>query len=171
MQEEWRDIEGYQNYMISNMGRVKSLNYKHTGIEKILKPSVDKRGYLVICLYKNSVKKRNFKIHRLVAKAFIPNPNNLPQVNHKDENKQNNCLKNLEWCDQKYNNNFGTRKERVAEKTSKPVLKIDPISNEIVAEFPSINEVQRQLGFYHSHISNCCKGKLKSAYSFKWQYK
>ena len=177
MQEEWRDIGGYEGlYQVSNLGRVKSLNYKHTGIEKILKPSVDKKGYLFICLYKNSVKKRNFKIHRLVAEAFISNPNNLPQVNHKNEIKDDNRVDNLEWCDAKYNNNYGTRLERVAEKTtngklSKPVLQINPNTNEVIAEFPSINEVERQLGFGENAIIHCCKGRTKTSCGFKWQYK
>ena len=92
-------------------------------------------------------------------------------MNHKDENKHNNCVQNLEWCTVKYNVNYGTRNERMAEKKSKPVLQIDIKTGEIIKEFPSTMEVQRQLGINNSHISQCCKGKLKSAYCFKWQYK
>ena len=171
MQEEWRDIKGYENmYQISNMGNVKSLNYKQTGREKIMKSLVDKDGYLFVCLCKNR-KVKPFKVHRLVAQAFISNPNNYPCVNHKDENKQNNCVSNLEFCTVKYNNIYNGRQKRIAEKLSKPVLKIDPISNEIVAEFPSIKEVERQLGYNQGNISKCCKGKHKTCGGFKWRYK
>lgn len=174
MEEIWKDIKGYEGlYQVSNLGRVKSLGNNKTKKEKIMKPSVNKSGYLLICLSKNGYIK-NYFLHRLVAQAFIQNPNNLAQVNHKNEIKDDNRPENLEWCDQKYNNNYGTRLERVAEKTtngkkSKPVLKIDPISNEIVAEFPSIMEVQRQLGL--THISECCNGKRNTAGGFIWRYK
>lgn len=189
MKEIWKEIKGYPNYMVSNMGRVKSLNYNHTGREKIMKPSVSKRGYLLICLHKNR-KVKYFKVHRLVAQAFISNPNNYPQVNHKDENKQNNCAQNLEWCDAKYNSNYGTRNKRVAEAKkgiklseetknkiseaiSKSVLQIDKNTSEVIAEFPSIKEVERQLGFSNTNISNCCNNKPhhNTAYGYKWKYK
>lgn len=171
MQEIWKDIKGYENiYQISNKGNVKSLNYKQTGREKILKPSVDKDGYLFVCLCKNR-KVKPFKVHRLVAEAFISNPNNYPCVNHKNEIKDNNRLENLEWCTVKYNNIYNGRQKRIAEKLSKPVLKIDPISNEIVAEFPSIKEVERQLGYKQGNISKCCKGNRKTVGGFKWRYK
>lgn len=172
MEEIWKNIKGYSNYMVSNKGNVKSLNYRRTGREKILKPSVDKIGYMFIGLHKNGVQK-NYLVHRLVAKAFIQNQSNLPQVNHKDENKQNNCVENLEWCDQKYNNNFATRTERMVEKMSKPILQINKTTNEIIAEYPSLREVERQLGISNSTISKCCNNKLhyNTAGGFKWQYK
>lgn len=179
MKEEiWKDVKGYENiYQVSNTGKIKSLNYNHTGREKIMNPSVDKDGYQRVCLRKNR-KFKNFRVHRLVAEAFIPNPNNLSFINHKSEIKTQNNVENLEWCDAKYNNNYGTRKERVAEKQingkkSKPVLKIDPISNEIVAEYPSLREVQRQLGYSKGNISKCCNNKPKynTAYGYKWKYK
>ena len=169
MQEEWKDIRDYEGlYQISNKGNVKSLGNNKTKKEKILKSSVNKRGYLDVKLCKNG-KHKNFRINRLVAEAFISNPNNLPQVNHKNEIKDDNRVENLEWCDAKYNNNFGTRKERVAEKLSKPVLQINKTTNEIISEFPSTIEVKRQLGI--SHISECCLGKRNTAGGYKWQYK
>ena len=174
MKEEWKEIRDYEGlYQVRNTGKIKSLNYRHTGREKIMKHSVNKIGYLIVKLYKNR-KFKSFIVHRLVAEAFIPNPNNYPCVNHKNEIKDDNRAENLEWCDAKYNNNFGTRKERVAEKTtngkcSKSVLQIDKTTNEVIAEFPSINEVQRQLGI--SHISECCLGKRNTAGGFKWKYK
>ena len=178
MEEEWKDIKDYPNYMVSNLGIVKSIGRwvykeyrgKRWQREKILKSSVNKDGYLFVGLYKNR-KVKYFRIHRLVAEAFIKNPNNYPQVNHKDENKQNNCVKNLEWCDAKYNNNYGTKNKRIAEKLSKPVLQIDKITNEVIAEFPSIIEVQRQLGINQSTISKCCLGKQNTCGGYKWQFK
>ena len=114
MNEEWRDIEGYEGlYQVSNLGRVKSLNCRgHKGCIGILTPRFDGKGYEMVALYKEG-KARNTKVHRLVAQAFIPNPNNYPQVNHKDEDKTNNCVDNLEWCDTQYNNTYGTRIERM----------------------------------------------------------
>lgn len=178
--EIWKTIKNYEGlYEVSNLGRVKSLeridSNKHPIKERLLKCGKVDGGYLAAVLCKNG-KHKTFLIHRLVAKAFIPNPNNLPQVNHKDEDKTNNCVSNLEFCTAKYNNNYGTRTERVAEKQtngkkSKPVLKIDPISNEIVAEFPSVAEVQRQLGFGENAIRHCLKGRTKTSYGYKWKYK
>lgn len=173
MEEIWKDIKEYPNYMVSNKGNVKSLNYRHTGREKMLKLSVNNKGYLIVKLYKNR-KVKSFRLNRLVAEAFISNPNNYPCVNHKNEIKDDNRVENLEWCDAKYNNNFGTRKERVIEKQingkcSKPVLQINKNTNEVIAEFPSIKEVERQLGI--SHISECCLGKRNTAGGYKWKYK
>lgn len=118
-QEIWKDIKNYEGlYKISNLGRVKSLP-KYAGRsyrkEKILKTYLDKNGYVKVILCKNN-KTRFLSIHRLLAEAFIPNPNDYPQINHKDENKQNNSLNNLEWCTCKYNINYGTRTKRDVEK-------------------------------------------------------
>ena len=114
MEEEWKDAVGFEGkYKESNTGKVKSLNYMRTGIEKELKQQTDKDGYKTVCL---GGKPR--KIHRLVALSFIPNSNSLPQVNHKDEDKSNNNIDNLEWCDSTYNNTYNEREKR-ASKTSK----------------------------------------------------
>jgi len=117
MIEEWRPIEGYEGlYDVSSYGRVRSLDrYDNRNCFRkghILKQSNDGRGYMSIVLCLNGIFKR-YLIHRLVAQTFIPNPDNLPQVNHKDENKSNNRIENLEWCNQKYNNDYGSRKERI----------------------------------------------------------
>lgn len=118
--EIWKDIKGYKGYyQVSNLGRVKSLDRysidrrggKHFLKGIILTPYLCK-GYLRICLHVNG-KQKQLAVHRLVAEAFIPNPNNYPQINHKDENKTNNTVDNLEWCTAKYNNNYGTRLERI----------------------------------------------------------
>ena len=112
--EEWRDIEGYEGlYQISNLGRVKSFP-RPTTPGGILKTIKRKDGYCSIKLSKNG-KVKKVLVHRLVAKAFIPNTNNLPIINHKDENPLNNNVDNLEWCDYKYNNNYGTLSKRKSE--------------------------------------------------------
>lgn len=119
--EQWKSIEEYKEaYEISNFGRVKNIK---TG--NVLKNRTDKDGYLDIALFKNGKRKR-FKIHRLVAQAFIPNPENKPQVNHIDEDKTNNHVDNLEWCTIKYNVNYGTNRNRAAEKMSKKIKIIYP---------------------------------------------
>ena len=115
MKEIWKDISGYEGlYQVSNLGDVRSLNYRRNGELKLLKQATNKQGYKQISLYKNG-KIKTYKVHRLVAIAFIPNPNNLPVVNHKDENPSNNNVNNLEWCTVAYNNTYGTRTKRASE--------------------------------------------------------
>lgn len=110
MMEEWRDLKGYEGlYKVSNLGRVYSV-YK----QDFKQPYFDKDGYLMIGLRKEG-KHKNLRLHRIIAEAFIPNPDNLPCVNHKDENKTNNTVENLEWCTPAYNNCYGTRIERAAQ--------------------------------------------------------
>lgn len=126
MNEIWKDIKGYESlYQVSNLGRVKSLarkvikkNYVSFKKERILKQQTDRYGYKKVILQRN-YQIKTFSIHRLVAEAFLENPYNLPQINHKDENKENNCVLNLEYCDSKYNNNYGTRNKRVSETMKK----------------------------------------------------
>lgn len=178
--EIWKDIKDYEGlYQVSNLGRVKSLeridNNNHPIKEKILKNQTDKDGYLWICLHGIKIKK--VQVHRLVAQAFIPNPNNLPQVNHKNEIKDDNRPVNLEWCDTKYNINYGTRNKRVGQKLrnnfkrSLPIVQIDIKTNFLVAEFPSVMEASRQTGFNEVAIRRCCKGRTKTSYGYKWKYK
>lgn len=170
MQEIWKDVKGYEGrYQVSNLGRVKSLNYLQKGKEQILKATKIK-GYLVVNLYKEG-KAKIYTIHRLVAKTFIENPDNLPQVNHKDECKTNNIVDNLEWCSAKYNNNYGSRTQRcVDSNTNNPKFSKKVLCVETGVIYPSIMQVQRDLGFLHQHISYACSGKLKTAYGFHWKY-
>lgn len=107
--EIWKDVVGYEGlYQVSNLGRIKSLfRYK-----RILKPIVGSQGYLYVSLYNKNKKMKSKRMHQLIAQAFIPNPNKLPFVNHKDENVTNNNVNNLEWCNAKYNCNYGTRIQR-----------------------------------------------------------
>ena len=165
--EVWKDIEEYEGlYQVSNQGRVKSLWF---GKEKILKPEKVRNGYLLVGLWKNG-KPKMYQVHRLVALTFLPNPNNLPEVNHKDEDKTNNCVDNLELCDRKYNMNFGTRTQRQAEKCSKPVIQFTK-DGKFVREWKSTMDVERNLGYSNSHISSCCTGRYNSSYGFIWKYK
>ena len=165
--EIWRDIEDYEGlYQISNKGRVKSLKY---GKERIRTPVINNSGYLNIILYKNTEAQHRL-VHRLVAEAFIPNLENKPQINHKDENKLNNCVENLEWIRHIDNCNYGSRNERVADSLSKPILQYSK-SGDFIREWKSASEVKRVLGIDNSHIIHCCKGKRKSSGGFVWRYK
>lgn len=170
MKEIWKDIKCYEGlYQVSNLGRIKSLhNYKRNGTD-ILIPGI-KKGYYQIGLRKN--KKRTwYAIHRLVAQAFIPNYDNLPQINHKDENKLNNKVDNLEWCSVRYNNCYGTRIERVKEKVSKKVLQYD-LKGNFVKEYKSLSEATKQNGIKSiANISMCCNGKYKQTHGYVWKYK
>lgn len=198
--EIWKEIKDYPNYMVSNLGRVKSLNYNRTGVEQIRKLKKNDKGYLSINLSKNNNVKWFF-VHRLEAIAFdLPIPEylkNIPieklEINHKDENPQNNHLDNIEWTDSKGNKDWGDYKKRLSEslkkyerteehkrkiaaanvngKLSKTVLKIDKDTNEVIAEFPSASEVERQLGYKKGYISMCCRKRRNTAYGFKWKYK
>ena len=166
-EEIWCPIKGYESlYEVSDKGRVKSIGYCK---ERILSPGKHSKGYLQVELYKNGDRKM-CKVHRLVAQAFIPNPDNLTQVNHKDEDKENNSVQNLEWCSSKYNANFGTRTQRQAEKLSKPILQYTK-SGEFVREWKSATDVKRNLGYSNCDISSCCNGRHKSAYNFIWKFK
>lgn len=109
MKEIWKNIMGFNGYQVSNIGRVRSLK-----TYKILKQTINNKGYKILGLSKRG-KMSTFLVHRLVADAFIPNPNKLPCINHKDENPLNNCVSNLEWCDQKYNINYGSHTNRMIE--------------------------------------------------------
>ena len=179
MEEEiWKNIKDYPNYMVSNLGRVKSLgrwvNYKNKGKrlkrEKILKSSVDKIGYMYVGLYKNG-KVKYFKVHRLVAEAFYGEIPKGMQVNHINEIKTDNRLENLNLMTPKENINWGTAIQRRIGKMSKPVVQIDQLTDTIIAEYPSLREVKRQLGISISHISQCCKGNRKTCGGYKWRYK
>lgn len=168
--EEWRTIPEYEGlYMVSNLGNVKSLNYKNTGKEGLLKQKTTKKlGYKIVTLCKNANTECK-RVHRLVAQAFIQNTDNLPCVNHKDENGSNNCVENLEWCSYKYNNSYGNRLKKSAAKKSIKIYQYTK-DGEVINVWPSAMEVERQLGFAHENLAKCCKGKIKSAYGFVWKY-
>ena len=179
-EEIWKDIAGYEGlYKVSNLGRVKSLNYRKTGKERILIPCKTANGYLQVRLSKNCISKQHL-IHRLIAQAFIENPENLPEVNHIDEDKTNNCVSNLEWCDRKYNNNYGTHNEKILKtkklrncETAARIVSQFTLDGKFVNEYPSINAATRCTGINQGRICYCCKNmkRYKSAGGFVWKYK
>ena len=164
--EQWKSIPGYEGlYEVSNLGRIKSLCAgRHRNEKLIRKPVPDKDGYLTVCLKKNR-KTSCFKIHRLVAHAFIPNTNNLPQINHIDENRQNNIVSNLEWCDCKYNNNYGSKPS----KSFKPINKLAE-DGTIIKSYVSVNEAAKDNGLDPCLISPVLTGRRKHAGGYRWEY-
>ena len=184
--EIWKDILGYEGkYMVSNWGRVKSLNYNKTGKEGILKAVKVGNGYLQVHLCKDGKGKWYF-VHRLVASAFLENPEGYTEVNHINEDKADCRAENLEWCSRSYNCSYNGRAKKIgeknrgrkqseetikkrAEKLSKPVIGINKVSG-LKLEFPSISEAKRCTNISQSHICACCKGKRNSAGGYVWYY-
>ena len=160
MIEEWKDVKSFNGYQISNKGRVRSFKRNFLHYLTLYK---DKDGYCIAVLS---------KVHRLVAEAFLDNYSKDLQVNHKDENKENNNVSNLEMCNNKYNCNFGSRHTKLAF----PIIQLD-LKDNFIKEWISSREIERVLGFAHSAIINCCKGfdnknrNIKQAYGFKWKFK
>lgn len=175
--ENWVDVKGWEGfYQVSNYGNVRSLSrtktVKNGGVQevkgRVLTPQTDRFGYYRVCFTRDgkSVYKR---VNRIVAQAFIPNPDNLPQVNHKNECKTDNRVENLEWCDAKYNSNYGSRNKKVQEAQSVWVIKLS-FNNEILHFYRSAMEAERDTGISNSNINRCCKGKRKSAGGYIWKY-
>lgn len=174
-------VPNYEDYLIYPDGSVYSLEKNI-----FMKFSVTKLGYKSVELFNKNGSKR-FWVHRLVAQAYIPNPDNLPQVNHKDENPSNNSVDNLEWCTAKYNMNYGngaktrhnkidyTTPERKAlaikngKMACKPVIQLS-LSGEIIARYESIREAEATFTNKHTHISECCKGKRKTSNGYMWKH-
>lgn len=167
----WKPIRNFPNYEVSSNGEVRSTNYNHTGVCKILKPSISSNGYYGVILVKEG--RRFYRaVHRLVAEAFLPNTNNLPYINHRDENKLNNKASNLEWCTTKYNIRYGSCIDRRANKQKvtrgNPIISIDNNGNEV--KYISVKEASRITGINQGSISKCCKGERRIAGGFRWRY-
>lgn len=187
--EEWRPVKGYEGlYEVSSFGRVRSLDRvviandgkKYHRIGKILLNHIDNWGYYYVGLCKAGGRILK-KIHRLVAEAFIPNPDNLPQVNHRNENHSCNVPDNMEWCDAKYNSNYGTRGKRIGKankgrisechrKKMKPVLQYT-LDGQLVAEYESMHDAERKTGFARANIKISCIGKREVSNGFVWKFK
>jgi hypothetical protein len=165
--EKWVDIIGYEGlYSVSNLGRIVS---HHKGLYRFLHPTTHpNNGYSCINLCKNG-KVRMFRVHTLVAKHFIPNPEHLSEVNHKDEDKLNNRADNLEWCTRSYNINYGTGIERRRAKLSKPVRQYSK-TGEYIRLFDSITQASQTLGIHSANIVKCCKQIRPNAGGFVWKY-
>jgi hypothetical protein len=164
--EIWVAIDGYEDlYSISNFGRVMSRHWNKT---RIIRPRENNRGYLLVNLCKNGELK-TFKVHVLVAKHFLPNPHGLTEINHKDEDKTNNRLDNLEWCTRSYNVNYGTRVARQRERVIKAVVQFSK-NGDMIAVYDSMSNARRSVGVSVQHIAACCKRKVPTAGGFMWKY-
>lgn len=179
MQEIWKDVVNYEGlYQVSNFGNVKSIsrtvkrNPNKTGNlplkSRLLSPVTRRNGYKRVSLSKNGETK-SFYVHRLVAEAFISNPNNYQQVNHKDENKGNNCVGNLEWCTRDYNMKYGTIGIRISKSKSNMVFQYDLYGN-LIRSFQSVKQAHENTKISESSIYNCCLGYSKSAGGFIWSF-
>lgn len=178
--EEWRPVVGFEGlYEVSNKGRVKSLacirrttngGLKKT-LPKILTPAISRCGYNQYCLHYYNGSKKNMRGNRLVAMAFIPNPDNLPYVNHKDENKLNDEVENLEWCTPKYNVNYGTAKIRASFNNghNKSVCQYDMDGN-FINRFYNIHQAAKSVNGQHTTIVQCCRHQTLSYKSYIWLY-
>lgn len=180
--EIWKNIENFDMYEVSNCGRVRSKKIKRSRTlarkpeikYRILKPHIDKRGYCSVII-QNNYYILKVSVHRLVAKAFLDNPNNLPSVNHINEDKLDNSVSNLEWCTNEYNSNYGTRNERIG-KTAKHNMKQCKITDQydlngnFIKRWNSLEQIYRELNYGKSNISRCCSGKAKTAYGYLWKH-
>ena len=180
MEEIFKPIKNYENlYSISNLGRVKSNNRQRLGVGgsirnckgRILKATPNQSGHLLVNLYDEEGRSKKALVHRLVAEAFLENPENLSCINHKDENKLNNCVDNLEWCTIAYNNSYSHLENNLYRKTGNyPIAVIQySLSGEEINRYTSYSQAEKETGIDHSGISACCRGKQKTAGGFVWK--
>lgn len=169
----WKEIPGFEGlYEVSTDGLVRSMDrispHGHHLKGKVLKQMTHNKGYLQVSLCKDGVV-HQMLVHRLVAQVFIPNPKGLDFINHKDEDKSNNFVGNLEWCTQHYNNTYNGKMEKLAELKQKPVVQMNLDGSE-VARFKSAAHAARSLNFDKARINHCCRGEAKTHHGFTWKY-
>ena len=188
--EYWKSVVGYEDcYEVSSLGRVRSVerqvwnpgrNCYRTQYSRVLRSFQNNKGYCRVTLSKGGKLSQKL-VHRLVAEAFIPNPNNLPQINHKDEVTSNNNVSNLEWCSNDYNCNYGNHNTNISVTRSIPIEQLS-IDGTIIREWPSAREAERFLGIPNVNILRCCHGgfyskgrgkwvNVTTANGFKWRFK
>lgn len=179
--EFWKDLEGYDfKYQISNEGRVRNVDYRGTGKVRYFNPNYNSKGYPRVGLVKGG-KQKHYSIHRLVAKSFVPNPNNKPHVNHLDEDKRNNRADNLDWVTNKENSNYGTKGKRIAASHNKlgtykklarmksmPIIRVSLIGGER-KRYKSLQSTTKD-GFNPGCVSNVLKGRAKTHKDYIWEY-
>lgn len=170
--EEWKDITDYEgSYLVSNYGRIKSLERKIRNRifkEKIMKLEKNPDGYLRVDLYKNG-KNKHKKVHRLVAREFLNDYNDKLCINHKDENKCNNLINNLEVCNYSYNINYGTRNKRVSNKLSKKIDQYD-LNGNFIKTWGSMKQINNELNINLTYIYSCCNNKIKKLKKYIFKY-
>lgn len=161
----WKQTQINPKYEVSDAGEVRTISTGHIKAQK-----TDRYGYKVVCLSESKNKRRYATVHRLVATAFIDNPDNLPQVNHKDEDKTNNHVSNLEWCDAKYNSHYGTGRERCDKGRCKPIEALK--DGVVVKRYSSTKEAAESLGVDKSTIRGVLKGRKwqHTAAGYEWRY-
>ena len=160
----WKPVPNFEDlYEVSDEGEVRSICGRY-GENLILRQSIGSKGYKIVSLCRGG-KQKTVNVHRLVASVFLQNPDNLPCVNHKDENKENNAVSNLEWCSYYHNNVYGERLTKSAAKRSIPVLCI-----ETGKRFSSAYAAHRETGIQQSKICECCHGKRKTAGGYHWEF-
>lgn len=171
---EFREVPGFSGYLVSRDGRIYSL-FRN----KFLRQGVSKFGYNRVGLYSTPGGKPKWvAVHRIVAQAFLPNPENLPQVNHKNEIKTDNRAENLEWCSCSYNINYGKRNDTVSKKlmehktktVGRKIRQLDRETGETIRVWDSMHQIERELGISHSSICRCCTGRRKTQGGFRWAY-
>lgn len=185
MSEIWKDVKGYEDlYQISNEGRLRSLDkmvlcrngHRRKVPGRILKPRILSNGYIQYMLSEDGIKKY-FYAHRLVAIAFIPNGEGLPEINHRNEIKTDNRVENLEWCNSSYNNRYGTKIERQNTNTNRDYTKNNmrkvnqyALDGQLIAQYEGIRIASKVTGIPEQSISKCCRKIMHQTHGFKWGY-
>jgi hypothetical protein len=159
MEEIWKDVDGYEHlYQVSNTGKIRNKS-------KQLSPTICSDGYARVILSKHGVRKIHY-VHRMVATAFLPNDSVLPVVNHKDQDRSNNSVDNLEWCEQRYNATYAD----AVQKRSRAVQMIDPNTNIVLKTFYGVREAARETGLHFPNIIQACNGIYRTSGGYKWRY-